>query len=50
MSKLKTKHTKQFDDYVKCLNYNDYNYDKCRKLENALRKCWNDGLAANSSS
>eukprot|EP01031_Cornospumella_fuschlensis_P033076 gene33075-40011_t len=51
VAKLKSKHTKQFDDYVKCLNYNDYNYDKCRKLEDALRKCWNnDGVGANSSS
>eukprot|EP01039_Chlorochromonas_danica_P003608 gene3609-3951_t len=38
---LKTKYSQPFETFGKCLNYNDYRFDDCRKEEDALRKAWN---------
>ncbi|RYH24039.1 hypothetical protein EON65_17135 [archaeon] len=44
---LKTRFPDQFTAYTNCLDYNDYQYSKCRLLEQALKDCWSKGQGEN---
>lgn len=41
VSQLKSRFPTEFDNFAKCLDYNDYRFEDCRSSEQALKDCWN---------
>ena len=44
VSTLNTEYPVEFTAFQKCLDYNDYRFNDCRKTERALLDCWNQKM------